>query len=181
LVDPQSPAWARYQPIRWHLLPHGLAGTLALGLGATQFSTRLRGSHIRVHRLCGKLYIISVFVLAVVAIVMAFKISAWFMIPFTIVQATTLMAFTAAAYRCIRQGNIAEHRAWMVRSYAVVLIFLEGRVLMAIPALAQRGMDSVVLVNWSCLAISLVVVEFTLRWSSLFPAQKARSASAARP
>jgi hypothetical protein len=52
----------------------------------------------------------------------------------------------------------------MMRSYAIVLIFLEGRVLMAIPALARHGMDAVVLVNWGCLAVTLVVMECLLRW-----------------
>jgi uncharacterized membrane protein len=169
LIEPNSPAWTHYGPIRWHLIPHGLGGTLALALGATQFSSRLRRRHIRVHRFCGKLYILGSFLLGFVAIAMAFKISAWFMIPFTIIQSLTLMAFTAAAYLSVRRGRIAQHREWMVRSYAVVLIFLEGRVLMAIPTIGRHGMDSVVLVNWACLALSLVVAEFILRWRDLFP------------
>jgi hypothetical protein len=57
----------------------------------------------------------------------------------------------------------------MMRSYAVVLIFLEGRVLMAIPALARRGMDAIVLVNWGCLAVTLVVVECVIRWREIVP------------
>jgi len=169
LVEPNSPAWTRYNPIRWHLIPHGIGGTLALVLGATQFSSRVRSRHIRFHRFCGKLYIVGSFVLGTVAIAMAFTISQWFMIPFTILQSLTLMAFTAAAYRSIRMRNVAQHREWMVRSYAVVLIFLEGRVLMAIPAIGRGGMDSVVLVNWACLVISLVIAEFILRWRDLFP------------
>jgi hypothetical protein len=57
----------------------------------------------------------------------------------------------------------------MMRSYAIVLIFLEGRVLMAIPALARHGMDAVVLVNWGCLAVTLVATECLLRWREVFP------------
>ena len=171
LIDPSAAAWARYDPIRLHLLPHGVGGALALAIGATQFSSRLRRKRPRAHRFLGKLYIISSFVLAPVAIFIALKISPWFMTVFTIVQAVTLMAFTAAAYWSIRHGNVAQHREWMVRSYAVLLVFLEGRVLMAIPAIAQQGMDSVVLVNWACFALSLVVAEFVLRWADLFPAR----------
>jgi len=50
---------------------------------------------------------------------------------------------------------------------------------MAIPAIGQQGMDSVVLVNWACFAVSLVVAEFALRWRDLFPvrADAARIAS----
>jgi uncharacterized membrane protein len=171
LLDATAAVWERYEPIRLHLIPHGVGGALALAIGATQFSSRLRRKHLRVHRFLGKLYIISNFVLAPVAILIALKISPWFMTVFTIVQALTLMAFTAAAYWSIRHKNVTQHREWMVRSYAVLLIFLEGRVLMAIPAIAQRGMDSVVLVNWACFAVSLVGAEFVLRWGDLFPAR----------
>jgi hypothetical protein len=41
-------------------------------------------------------------------------------------------------------------------------IFLEGPVLMAIPAFARQGLDAVVLVNWACFAVTLVVVECIL-------------------
>jgi len=44
---------------------------------------------------------------------------------------------------------------------------LEGRVLMAIPALARRGMDSIVLVNWACLAVTLVATECILNWDAI--------------
>jgi uncharacterized membrane protein len=178
LLDPNSPAWKHYGPIRWHLIPHGIGGSLALFLGATQFSSRLRRGHLRLHRLCGKLYIAGVFILSPVAIAMAFRNSPWFLIAFTIVQSLTAMAFTAAAYRSVRAGRIAQHREWMVRSYAVILIFVEGRVLMAIPALARHGIDSIVLVNWLCLAVSLVCAEFALRWRDLFPPRHRPASSA---
>jgi uncharacterized membrane protein len=169
LLNSQAPEWKHLNPIRWHPLPHGLGGTLALGLGALQFSTRLRRRHLRIHRLSGRLYVVSTFVAAPGAIVMAFISSPWFLIPFTVVQASTWMLFTLVAYLCIRRGDVSAHREWMMRSYAIVLIFLEGRVLMAIPALGRHGMDAVVLVNWGCLAVTLVVVECLLRWCQIVP------------
>lgn len=42
---------------------------------------------------------------------------------------------------------------------------------MAIPALSRRGLDSVVVVNWGCMVVSLVAVECFLRWQQLFPLQ----------
>ena len=146
-LNPQAPEWDHLNPIRWHLLPHGIGGLLALALGALQFSTRLRQRYLHIHRLSGRLYIAGTFIAAPVAIGMAFINSPWFLISFTLVQACTWMVFTCAAYLCIRRGDVRAHREWMMRSYSIVLIFLEGRVLMAIPALARHGMDSVVLVN----------------------------------
>jgi hypothetical protein len=167
VLNPQAPEWGHYHPIRWHLVPHGLGGTLALALGALQFSTRLRRRHLRIHRLTGKLYIAGTFIAGPVAIRMAFINSPWFLVPFTIIQAGTWMLFTGIAYVCIRRTDVASHREWMVRSYGIVLIFLEGRVLMAIPALGQKGMDAIVLVNWACLVVTLVVTECFLCWPRL--------------
>jgi hypothetical protein len=177
-LDPRASEWAHYNPIRWHLVPHGLAGVLALAFGALQFSTRLRRRHLRIHRLTGKLYIAGTFIAAPVAVWMAFINSPWFLIPFTIVQAGSWMLFTGIALACILRKDVTSHREWMVRSYGIVLIFLEGRVLMAIPALAQRGMDAVVLVNWGCLTVTLIAAECFLRWPQLTSRKLSTSRSA---
>lgn len=170
-LNPLAPEWVHLNPIRWKLIPHGIGGTIALILGALQFSTTLRQRYPRVHRTCGKLYIIGTLILAPVAVSMALVVSPWFLIVFTTIQSGTLLLFTLAAYACIRHRDIVAHREWMVRSYSILLIFLEGRVLMAIPALSSRGLDSVVAVNWACMVVSLVAVEFFLRWGQLFPRQ----------
>lgn len=177
LLNSDAPEWTHLNPIRWHLIPHGLGGAIALFLGATQFSTRLRRRYTRVHRAIGKLYISAAFVAGPVAIWMAFINSPWFLVPFTVVQAATWMLFTLFAFVCIRRGAVRQHREWMTRSYAIVLIFLEGRVLMAIPALGRHGMDAVVLVNWACLAVTLVAVECLLRWREVFPSRSSVNAT----
>ena len=166
-LNPRAPEWAHYNPIRWQLIPHGIGGTVALLLGALQFSTRIRRRFSYLHRLCGRLYVGGTFVAGPVAIWMAFINSPWFLVPFTIIQAATWMLFTGVAYRCIRRRDTRQHRQWMTRSYGIVLIFLEGRVLMAIPALARHGMDSIVLVNWACLAVTLVATECILNWDAI--------------
>jgi uncharacterized membrane protein len=176
-LNRQAPEWERLSPVRWHLLPHGLGGLIALTLGALHFSTTLRRRHVRLHRLSGKLYIISVFIAAPVAIWIAFITSPWFLIPFTIIQASTWAFFTFVAYRCIRRGDVGPHREWMMRSYSIVLIFLEGRVLMAVPVLARHGMDAIVLVNWACLAVTLVVVECVIRWREIVPSTPSKRMS----
>jgi hypothetical protein len=142
LLYPHAPEWVHLNPIRWHLISHGIGGAIALILGALQFSHTIRRRHPRVHRMFGKLYIIGTLILAPVAVAIAFVVSPWFMIVFTTVQSGTLLLFTLAAYACVRRRDFVAHREWMVRSYSILLIFLEGRVLMAIPALARRGTAS---------------------------------------
>jgi hypothetical protein len=168
-LDPQAPEWAHYDPIRWHLVPHGTAGFLALALGAAQFSQRIRQHYSYAHRFFGRVYIGATFILAPVAVWMAFITSPWFLIVFTVIQAVTLLIFTLIALSCVLRRDFLHHREWMIRSYSILLIFLEGRVLMAIPVIGRGGMDSIVLVNWACLAVTLVVTEIYLRWREIFP------------
>src|SRR5271170_3040320 len=44
------------------LIPHTLSGLLALVIGPIQFSSRFRRRHLRLHRVLGRIYVLSVFV-----------------------------------------------------------------------------------------------------------------------
>ena len=56
-----------------------------------------------------------------------------------------LVVPTAIALRYAMRRNITLHRQWMVRSYAVALVFFEGRFIIGItgldnnPALVERS------------------------------------------
>jgi hypothetical protein len=50
LIDAKDPVRQHYQPFKWWLLPHGLAGACALLPGPMQFSDRLRKRLARFHR-----------------------------------------------------------------------------------------------------------------------------------
>ena len=64
LVDATDPVWQHYQPFKWWLPPHGLAGACALLLGPMQFSDRLRLRFAKLHRVVGRFYIAGVFIAA---------------------------------------------------------------------------------------------------------------------
>ena len=88
-LNAEAPEWNRLNPVRWHLVPHGLGGGVALVLGAIQFSSRVRRQHPRIHRASGRLYILGTFIAAPMAVSIALTISPWFLVPFTILQAIT--------------------------------------------------------------------------------------------
>src|SRR5246127_1094181 len=44
------------------LIPHALAGIFALSIGPINFSSRIRQRHFQLHRILGRIYVISVFV-----------------------------------------------------------------------------------------------------------------------
>src|SRR5437016_5923129 len=61
-VEPHAPVWQHYQPFKWWLLPHGMAGACALLLGPMQFSDRLRQRFAKLHRVVGRFYVAGVFI-----------------------------------------------------------------------------------------------------------------------
>src|SRR5580658_36481 len=44
------------------LIPHALSGTFALLAGPLQFSSRLRQRHLKIHRVLGRMYFVSVII-----------------------------------------------------------------------------------------------------------------------
>ena len=64
LVHSKDPMWQHYEPFKWWLLPHGIAGACALLLGPIQFSDRLRDRFRQLHRVVGRIYVAGVFVAA---------------------------------------------------------------------------------------------------------------------
>jgi hypothetical protein len=57
LVSPADSEWRHIAPFKWLLLPHGLAGAVALLTGPLQFSDRIRANWPRLHRWTGRIYI----------------------------------------------------------------------------------------------------------------------------
>jgi len=130
LVHTKDPMWQHYEPFKWWLLPHGIAGACALLLGPMQFSDRLRNRFTQVHRVVGRIYVAGVFVAAPLGIYIqyfqermgdprSFSVAA-------AVDAALWMITTAIALVFILKGKVQEHRQWMTRSFAVALVFLEA-------------------------------------------------------
>jgi uncharacterized membrane protein len=171
IIDHSSADWKHFYDIRWWLLPHGIAGTLALFLGPLQFSKRIRQRNLRLHRIVGRCYVAGVAICSPLAIYIGIVHTPPILSVAAVVQATAWMLTTGAAFLCARRGNIPQHRQWVVRSYAIALIFLEVRVVQAIPAITRMGLDGVTYVVWTCIALSLLVPEFIIQWRGMFPAK----------
>src|SRR4051794_8642892 len=60
LIDSAHPVWQHYEPFKWWLLPHGVAGLCALVLAPLQFSDRLRRRFLTFHRTTGTMYVVGV-------------------------------------------------------------------------------------------------------------------------
>jgi len=162
LIDAAHPIWNHYEPFKWWLLPHGLAGACAIFLAPLQFATRLRQRYTVVHRTIGTFYVIGALVLAPIGLYIQYMDEAQgaarsFTIE-TMIQSSTLMITTAIGLYYALRRQFTYHRQWMIRSYAVALTFLEIRVILGVFGL-DNPMEWHVLetVVWSCVACSVLV------------------------
>jgi len=95
-----------------------------------------------------------------------------------ITQALLWFLTTAVAFYCIRRRNFQQHRQWMIRSYAITLIFLTDRVLDAIPGLSDLDTDASPTIVWICNIIAWVVPTFIISWQNLTQAPPAGAVAA---
>lgn len=171
LVHSKDPLWQHYEPFRWWLLPHGIAGACALLLGPMQFSDRLRARFRRLHRRVGRIYVASVFVAAPLGIYIqyfeermgdprSFSIAA-------AVDAALWMTTTGIALVFILNGKVQEHRQWMTRSFAVAIVFLEVRVIGGLGGWENLDAHANETIVWFCLAFSILSADLALQWQQL--------------
>ena len=162
LIDPAHPIWNHYEPFKWWLLPHGLAGACALLLAPLQFAEGLRRRHTTLHRTIGTFYIIGVFILGPLGLYIQYLDEAQgaarsFTVE-TIIQSSTLMITTAIGLYFALKRQFNYHRQWMIRSYAVALTFIEIRVILGVSGLDDpfdwHILETVV---WSCVAASVLI------------------------
>lgn len=108
------------------LFPHALFATAAFVSGPLQFSSRLRARHLQLHRILGRVYVFSVLFAATSAFFIEFGREDF---PGVFVQISLWMLCTVAAFITARNRQIAAHRQWMIRSYAITFTFIGNRLL----------------------------------------------------
>jgi uncharacterized membrane protein len=149
---------------RYLLFPHALCGTLALLSGPLQFSTRLRQRYLPFHRILGRVYVVSVFSAAVMALIIGANQP---LFPGTCVQAGAWILCTLAAFLTARNRHIAQHRQWMVRSYAVTFTFIALRILSIWPRYWNLPDATNVVVIIGTTFASVLLADLGLNWSEI--------------
>jgi len=171
LINAKDPVWQHYQPFKWWLLPHGLAGACAILLGPMQFSDRLRQRFTRLHRVVGRIYVFGAFIAAPLGTyIQYFEERMGAPRSFSVaaaVDAILLMTTAGIAFAFIRQGKVQQHRQWMTRSFAVALVFLEVRVIQGVTGWENLGLAATETIVWSCLAFSILLADIVLQWQEV--------------
>ena len=169
---------AHFATIPWTARMHIIPGGLALILGAFQFHNGLRARWTSLHRNCGRAYVVFVLIGAVGGLLLA-----WYAPrdPATRLGFATLAIVWfysgVMAYRAIRAGEIALHRQWMVRSYALTLAAVTLRIQLGIyqGALGLSFDESYSIVAWFCWVPNLIIAEWLFNQAPLRKAQIAAS------
>ena len=165
--DGTSPMALHYAPAKWFLVAHAGFGILAIILGVFQLSNRLRARYLQTHRLLGYIYVVSAFVSALFAVPVALKIASPSLVAATCTQSFGWIVTTAIGLYCIRNGNLVQHRRWMIRSYPFAMVFTVARLIIPIPAVMKLGDTGIEMVVWSTVAMAAFLPGIFLEWRAI--------------
>lgn len=173
LFNPNSPIAKHFAPVTWYLIPHAFFGALAMLMGAFQFSNRLRAKYLKVHRVMGYTYVTGVFISAPFAIPMAMKIHTLSLVGASAIQSFGWMLTTAIALYCVRNGNIVQHRRWMMRSYPFAMVFTVARLIIPIPPILKLGEPGIELVVWTTIGLAAFLPNVWIEWQDITAKRRA--------
>jgi len=142
---------------------HIFAAALALALGPFQFSARLRSAYPALHRWSGRIYLgVGVLLGGLAGLFVAFNAFGGPAARAGFVCLAVAWLFTGfEAYRAIRARDVARHRRWMVRNFA--LTFAAVTLRLWLPGLVISGVSMDVaypMVAWLCWVPNLIVAEW---------------------
>ncbi len=142
---------------------HILPGFLLLVLGPLQFVPGIRARHIGVHRWSGRILVAAGFVVGLSALTLGFRIGFGgpSEVAATVVFAGIFLFALGKAVMHIRRGEVARHREWMLRAFAVGLAVVTIRPIVALfflfSSLSLR--DVLGTAFWLAFTLHLIVAE----------------------
>lgn len=151
---------------------HVLSAVPYAVLGAFQFSSGLRRNHPRWHRATGRLVVVLGLLVAVSGLWMTLFYARQpgtgeLSFLFRLVFGSALAACLVLGVSAIRRGDVATHRAWMTRGYAIALAAGTQTITLAVgPALFGPGALTKDLSLGAAWVIDLAVAEAVIRRSA---------------
>ncbi len=145
---------------------HIIGGGIALLIGWTQFSRKLRNTYLYIHRAIGKTYVISCTVGGIAALYLAFYATGGVISSLGFGSLAVLwLTTTSKAYFAIRNRSIDTHREWMVRSYALTFAAVTLRIWLPLLQFVvhMEFIPAYQLISWLCWVPNLIVAELIVR------------------
>ena len=151
---------------------HFFGGGVAMAIGAFQVHAGLRSRYLAGHRWLGRVYVAAVTLGGIAGFMLAIHSSAG---PFAQwgfgLLAVAWLTTTLNAWRHARDRNFSQHRAWMIRSYALTLAAVTLRIYLPASLIAKFPMDvAYPAIAWLCWVPNLLLAETFVRSRSISPA-----------
>lgn len=151
---------------------HIVAASLFNILGAFQFAPKLRSRNWFWHRNAGRLLIACGFIAAISGVWMTqfyalhpLQLQGNLLYGFRLFIGSAMAVSIGLSLAAILQRNVAQHRAWLIRAYAIaqgagtqVLVFLPWELIFGKPN--EQTRDILMIMAW---VINLVVAEWVIR------------------
>ncbi|HEY9292738.1 MAG TPA: DUF2306 domain-containing protein [Microlunatus sp.] len=161
------PPSAIYYPT---LVTHIFLGSLMLCCATLQVWPWLRRSHLRIHRISGRIYVVSAIGVGIGGIIVAqFPHGGPVQQVGNTLLGVLLLITTVQGYRAVRQGRIAEHREWMLRSFALAFSIVANRLWLVIcmiifaPTGEGEGLTAAIGIStWMSWVVNLMIAEWWL-------------------
>lgn len=166
----------------WGIYSHVMFGAVALALGPFQFRRGLLLRNRALHRRLGLVYVICSALTGVVGMYMAVYSYGGRVthLGFGALGFATFMT-AVKSYFHIRAHEVAPHRAWMIRNYALIFAAVTLRIELPLMAMAMREFDTpYAIVSWLCWVPNLAFAEWYLRRSRSAESDLPRHSMAAR-
>ncbi len=145
---------------------HIIWGGAALLVGWTQFSKKWRAKRLALHRLIGKIYVLSALLSALGGIFIGINATGGFVSEAGFISLGVIWFFTTLqAFLDIRKGNIPRHQKLMIFSYAACFAAVTLRLWLPLLIMAHQGdfVPAYRLVAWLCWVPNLLVAWMLVR------------------
>ena len=160
---PRDDHFSRYiLPLRLHIA----GGMAALLSGPWQFSAKLRARALNLHRWLGRTYLLSVALGSIAGFAMALVSQHGLPTHLGFGILAIFWFYTGLqAYLMVRRGNIAAHRRWMIRNFALTLAAVTLRLYLPfmLSALHWPFRTAYITVSWLCWIPNVLLAEWILR------------------
>jgi uncharacterized membrane protein len=158
------------------LVAHIILAFIALITGFLQFVDRIRLNRSKIHRYIGRVYVSSVFISGLLALVLVFFIEDFAKAVSFLVLAIFWMFTSWKGYRTAVKKDFKEHRIWMIRSFSFTLVAVSGRLIVpvllltyyvlndfSLPGGREKMVEEVLNVNiWVGIVLNFMIVEWII-------------------
>ena len=154
---------------RWSFYTHVFTSSFVLLAGLTQFNNYLQQKQKKIHRAIGYVYVlVVVFVTGPASFLMGLNANGGMpaRASFTLLSILWI-TFTALAWRFATKRNLEQHRAFMIRSYALTLSAITLRIytfLFAYFNVDLRPVEIYILTAWLSWLPNLIIAQVLIKF-----------------